>query len=226
MVILSLLGIAALIIAVLVIMGQADRSELQQFKVNNPELYIKYKGAHDAYPGDYSGVVITRDIAEKRLLPDEKVIHSYFIARIDGYDANLYLVTNKRTLHIGSKLTKTKMKTIPHNKIENIEVNSGTLSTELVIESKEENIKIRFSAVHKSDLDGFYVYLSEQQLKEKAKYNPLLEGLFLCHLVLPKHKSFFHQLITYSFLCLNLMKTTRLFRMCSRCSNEFWLVNC
>lgn len=158
------IGLAVLCFAGVAMMGNRDRGKLENFKTDHSDLYTKYAEAFDSQPRDFSGVQLNVEAVESRLLPGEVIHHSYALPRFYDKDGNLFVLTNKRLIYAGFKLTQSAFKSIPYNKIENIEVSSQTLGTELEVTSKGEKIEIYFNNFDKPYLDKFYVMLTEKQL--------------------------------------------------------------
>ncbi|GAB6422948.1 hypothetical protein bcgnr5372_27030 [Bacillus luti] len=157
-------GIGILCLVLFFMMSSRDMDKLDAFKKSNSSLYQKYQGAFDSQPGDFSMVKMAIETIEERLLPGEEVRYSFAIARHQNKDMNVYILTNKRYIYYGIRLTKKDFKSIPYDKIENIEVKEKTLTQDLEVRSKEEKITVFFISAHKKHFDEFYVFLSERQL--------------------------------------------------------------
>lgn len=106
------IGIAVVCFALYAMMGSNDRNKLEDFKNSNPTMYQKYKQAFDSAPSDFTGVLLTVGTIDSKLLPGEGIVHSYFLPRFYGKDSNLFLLTDKRLMYVGMKLTNTEIKTI------------------------------------------------------------------------------------------------------------------
>ncbi|MED4695823.1 PH domain-containing protein [Peribacillus frigoritolerans] len=150
-------------------MGKNDRNRLEYFKKTNTDLYNKYKDAFDSYPSDYSGVKLTVEMVESRLLPGEVIHHSYSLPRFYNKDGNLFVLTDKRLIYAAFKLSKREIKSIPYNKIENIDITSKTIGADLKVKSKEEKVEIYFNKFHQQYLNNFYEMLTEKQLNQSSK---------------------------------------------------------
>ncbi|MFJ8528474.1 PH domain-containing protein [Bacillus sp. NPDC094106] len=145
-------------------MSNRDMNKLVTFKEKNPDVYQKYKGAFDSQPGDFSMVKMAIDTVEERLLPGEEIRYSFARPRYQNKDINVYILTSKRYIYYGIRLTKKDFKSIPYDKMENIDITDKAMATELDVKSKEEKIHVSFVSVHKNYFDEFYVFLSEKQL--------------------------------------------------------------
>lgn len=165
---LIILGVIIFCIFVIILLSNSESNKLDSFKNSNPELYQKYKDAFDSHPGHFTGVQLTVEMVEQILLSGETVNHSYSLPNFYDKTANLFVLTDKRLIYAGLKLTKREVKSIPYNKVENIDVLSKSLGTDLVVKSKEEKIEIFFNNFHKQYFDKFYAFLTEKQLSQSS----------------------------------------------------------
>lgn len=154
---------------VFIMMGNKDIKRLENFKSTSSDLYEKYKDAFDSQPADFTGVQLTVESVESVLLPGEVILQSYALPRFYNKDANLFLLTDKRLIYVGIKLLKKEIKMIPYNKIENIELETKTLGTDIEITSKKEKVEIYFDNFGKEYLDKFYRTLTQKQLEEESQ---------------------------------------------------------
>ncbi|WP_025148445.1 PH domain-containing protein [Bacillus sp. H1a] len=159
-----IVGLGAACIILFLMMSNHDMNKLDVFKKENPEVYEKYKGAFDSQPGDFSMVKLSVESVESRLLPEETICYSFAQPRYQNKDMNVYILTDKRYIYYGIRLTKKAFKSIPYNKIESVDVKEKALVTELEVKSKEEKIDVFFGSYHKKYFDEFYIFLTEKQL--------------------------------------------------------------
>lgn len=159
-----ILGLGVACIILFLMMSNHDMNKLDVFKKENPEMYEKYKGAFDSQPGDFSMVKLSVESVESRLLPEETICYSFAQPRYQNKDMNVYVLTDKRYIYYGIRLTKKAFKSIPYNKIESVDVKEKAFVTELEVKSKEEKIDVFFGSYHKKYFDEFYIFLTEKQL--------------------------------------------------------------
>jgi hypothetical protein len=160
-----ILGLGVACIILFLMMSNHDMNKLDVFKKENPEMYEKYKGAFDSQPGDFSMVKLSVESVESRLLPEETICYSFAQPRYQNKDMNVYVLTDKRYIYYGIRLTKKAFKSIPYNKIESVDVKEKALVTELEVKSKKKRKLMCFlDPIIRNILMSSIYFLTEKQL--------------------------------------------------------------
>lgn len=137
-----------------------DQTKHEEFKSSHSEDYKKYQSAYDEDKGktDLVQEIIKR--LEEYYLPSEAPIYSHFPATgIATHD--FYVLTNKRVIKYTQKTTGNELKSILYSKLENVNVKTGLMYSEIKVESKEETIIIELIR-NQENFKAMQQYLMQQ----------------------------------------------------------------